>query len=425
VVTVISRFRVRNGLEEEVRGAFLNRPRLVEKTPGFCGLEVLTDAEDSSVFLLITRWTDEPAFRAWHRSEAHHQSHDMIPQGLKLDATFTSITIGHRIEDPAGAQTLSDALEGQTVGLARWLTESDSVSALLLAPDGRIRARNQASYRDFPLNPAKNLGFSIWDYPACSDLDRLRHKLSDSGAQPDGSLLLNLVDGQENPITLDVGLVRCSGAILLLASKERRYDSQFQTEILTLTNDLSLMMRETSRKNRELNEANETIARLARTDALTGLANRRTLDETFAREIARAERLGGDLSVAFADLDHFKSINDRYGHIAGDEVLARAAAVFKSQSRPYDLAARYGGEEFILVLPGTSAGDAVAIAERIRQEIADLQVPGGPQITISLGVAGWMPGETPEELIARADAALYQAKNAGRNRVEPASGVKV
>jgi diguanylate cyclase len=180
-------------------------------------------------------------------------------------------------------------------------------------------------------------------------------------------------------------------------------------------------MRESSRKNRELKEANETIERLARTDSLTGLANRRTLDETFAREIARAERLRENLSIIMADLDHFKSVNDQYGHVTGDQVLARAAAVFEKKSRPYDLAARYGGEEFVLVLPATSTDTAMIIAERIRKEIANLTVPGYPrQITISLGVAGWMAGEAPDDFVARADAALYQAKSAGRNRVAAA-----
>ena len=426
MVTVISRFRVRNGLEQEVCRAFLDRPRLVEKAAGFCGLDVLTDAANPSVFLLLTRWTDESSFQAWHRSEAHHQSHAMMPQGLKLDATFTSLTIGNRIEDPAGVQTLSDALEGRTVGLSRWLTESDSVFALLLAADGSIRARNKAGYRVFPPEPAKNFGLSLWDYLVCSDVQDLRERLAGPGTLQDDRLLLNVVNGQKDPVTLEVGLVRCSGAILLLGTQERRYDSQFETEILKLTNDLSLMTRESARKNRELQEANETIERLARTDALTGLANRRTLDETFAREIARAERLRGDLSMIMGDLDHFKSINDQFGHITGDQVLARAAAVFQSQSRPYDLAARYGGEEFVLVLSGTSTRGAIEIAERIRKEIADLTVPGCPKpITISLGVASWMAGEAPEVFVARADTALYNAKNAGRNRVEAAQDVKV
>jgi len=125
-----------------------------------------------------------------------------------------------------------------------------------------------------------------------------------------------------------------------------------------------------------------------------------------------------------ADLDHFKSINDNYGHITGDQVLARAAAVIKNQLRPYDLVARYGGEEFILVLPGTSTDGAIAVAERIRKVIANLTVPGcGRQITISLGVAGWISGEAAKAFVARADAALYKAKSAGRNRVAAAPDV--
>jgi diguanylate cyclase (GGDEF)-like protein len=214
--------------------------------------------------------------------------------------------------------------------------------------------------------------------------------------------------------------------MLLLATQEHRHDALFQDEIFRLTNDLSVMMRETARKNRELKEANETIERLGRIDALTGLANRRTLDESLPREIARAARLGERLSVIIADLDHFKSINDQYGHVTGDQVLARAAAVFGTQMRPYDLAARYGGEEFLLLLPGASTDDAIIIAERLRKEIAKIEVPGClRQITVSLGVASWMTGEAAEALVTRADAALYNAKNAGRNRVEAGSGVRV
>ena len=426
VVTVISRFRVRNGLEEDVRRAFLNRPRLVDKAPGFCGIDVLTDAADPCVFLLLTRWTDEESFRTWHRSDAHRQSHGLMPQGLKLDATFTSLTIGNRVEDHAGIQTVSDALEGQTVELSRWLAASNEVFAFVLSQDGGIRARNPASDRMFPSHGGKNSGSRIWDYLASSNAHQLRQWLSDPGDPRAGGLLLNFVDEQQNPITLEVGLIRCSGAILLLGTQEHRHDAVFQNEIFKLTNELSSMVRESDRKNRELKAANETIARLARTDALTGLANRRTLHEALLREIARAEREGGHLSAIMADLDHFKSINDRYGHMAGDHVLVHAAAVLGSLSRSYDLAARYGGEEFVLLLPGTAIEDAKSIAERIRKQVEELRVEECPrQITASLGVASWIAGEGPEQFVARADQALYNAKSAGRNRVEAVSGVQV
>jgi diguanylate cyclase (GGDEF)-like protein len=163
-----------------------------------------------------------------------------------------------------------------------------------------------------------------------------------------------------------------------------------------MANDLSVMAREASRKNRDLKEANKTIERLARTDALTGLANRRTLDEAFDREIARAERLGEPLSVIIADLDHFKSINDQYGHGTGDKVLVHAAVLTK-RIRPYDLAVRYGGEEFVLLLPGASNNTALLVAERVRAAMAEMRLDECPrQITASLGVASWIEGEAPE-----------------------------
>ena len=118
--------------------------------------------------------------------------------------------------------------------------------------------------------------------------------------------------------------------------------------------------------NKELREANEHILRLSQTDALTGLANRRTIDERMRQEMARAERLGCGFSVILGDLDHFKSINDEFGHLVGDRVLTATAAVLAEQARPYDLPARFGGEEFMVLLPESTLADAMTIAQRIR-----------------------------------------------------------
>jgi diguanylate cyclase (GGDEF)-like protein len=152
------------------------------------------------------------------------------------------------------------------------------------------------------------------------------------------------------------------------------------------------------------------VAALARTDPLTGLANRRGWQELLRREIARAERNDGSFSVALVDLDRFKDFNDRNGHAAGDRLLKEAAARWSGQIRDMDLIARYGGEEFALLLPGAGFADAAAVIERIRSH-----TPTG--ITVSGGIAEWDGSEDPDALLARADGALYDAKRNGRDRV--------
>jgi diguanylate cyclase (GGDEF)-like protein/PAS domain S-box-containing protein len=170
--------------------------------------------------------------------------------------------------------------------------------------------------------------------------------------------------------------------------------------------------------NKELREANEHILKISQTDALTGLANRRTIDERMRNEMARADRLGCGFSVILGDMDHFKSINDEFGHLVGDRVLVAAAGVLADQARPYDLPARFGGEEFLVLLPESTLADAMTIAQRIRTAISGVAVPEVTrQITMSMGISTWGHGDTLGTLVGRADAALYQAKRRGRNRV--------
>lgn len=174
-------------------------------------------------------------------------------------------------------------------------------------------------------------------------------------------------------------------------------------------------------RTHDLQEANGRIAELARTDALTGLQNRRAFDESLAREAGRSQREQKPLVALLLDVDHFKTVNDDFGHPVGDAVLAGIGAVLAKSLRPYDVAARYGGEEFVALLPGASMVDGRAVAERIRAAIAAMRVDVCPRpVTASLGVASLARGELPEQLVARADAALYRAKRSGRNRVEGA-----
>jgi diguanylate cyclase (GGDEF)-like protein len=155
----------------------------------------------------------------------------------------------------------------------------------------------------------------------------------------------------------------------------------------------------------------------ARTDPLTGMLNRRGFHERFEIEIERSSRSGEPFTLLLGDLDEFKRLNDRFGHIAGDEALAAVGATLREASRAIDTAARIGGEEFVLLMPGTRSADALEAAERLRVSVVDLCGPDGRPLTISFGVVEHPAhGQGWSELMCSADEALYAAKSGGRNR---------
>lgn len=173
----------------------------------------------------------------------------------------------------------------------------------------------------------------------------------------------------------------------------------------------------------DLRRSNERLLELSNTDHLTGLFNRRYMMEALAKEVQRSIRKGGNLSFILLDIDHFKRVNDTYGHLQGDVVLQKVSLLLQKELRNYDCAARYGGEEFVAILPDSTLKESVFVAERIRlsiqgtkfnDELADLN------LTVSLGVACFpLEGvSTVDGFIKLADDALYRAKNNGRNRVE-------
>jgi diguanylate cyclase (GGDEF)-like protein len=166
----------------------------------------------------------------------------------------------------------------------------------------------------------------------------------------------------------------------------------------------------------------DELLRVSRTDALTGLDNRRYLEERLAEAFEHARRLSEPFALLMVDLDKFKSVNDTYGHQAGDAVLQQLAEVLRGQAREIDRIGRYGGEEFMLLLPGTTLHAAQHLAERVRHavEAHTFTYPGGTlRRTLSAGVAGWPHARlaTTDALVKAADDALYVAKDLGRNRV--------
>jgi diguanylate cyclase len=218
-------------------------------------------------------------------------------------------------------------------------------------------------------------------------------------------------------------------------------------DIAELTDVLDEVMRETryvqvnaarsrdelSAMRSKVSETEQTVARLqielsnaselVRIDALTGALNRKGLDEALEKEISRLNRQGGTLSLALLDVDNFKKLNDTLGHSAGDAALMHLSKVVKEAVRPQDMLARYGGEEFVVLLPNTPVEDAVAVMTRVQRELTReffMNKNEKVLITFSCGVAEIKNAEGPDEALKRADAAMYMAKRAGKNRVIPA-----
>ena len=170
-----------------------------------------------------------------------------------------------------------------------------------------------------------------------------------------------------------------------------------------------------------IKESADALRRIAATDTLTGLLNRRSFGEIAEREVARCQRSGSPLSLALGDIDFFKRINDAHGHSAGDHVLQVVANLLPGALREYDCVARWGGEEFIVLFPDTGSDQALGIAERLRERVAAShpQYEGAViPVSMTLGVAQFVAGDNWHAVVARADEALYRGKSAGRNRVE-------
>ena len=204
------------------------------------------------------------------------------------------------------------------------------------------------------------------------------------------------------------------GVVRMAGESEARYE-ELEQRMLSL-----------QRENLDLVVKNRTLSEVSSRDALTGLYNRWFVIEKIDSEMNRAMRHGSPMSLIMLDIDHFKRVNDTWGHGAGDQVLQAIGKLLRESCRVYDVPGRYGGEEFCIVLPETKPGNTGVVAERIRSRLEETELPCGEtsiSVTASIGIAGMDLPEmnellSPAALIDRADRALYSAKNRGRNRVE-------
>jgi diguanylate cyclase (GGDEF)-like protein/PAS domain S-box-containing protein len=286
-----------------------------------------------------------------------------------------------------------------------------------------VIAWSDGLYQIFGLPPAEvhRAGRSFLGKVFHEDLDEVKSRLGralyqppgDGGGSLDHEYRIELPDGRKRWVHTRGKVdydeegepVRIMGTLLDIT--ERKHNEQERERLID-----------------ELTQARDELRRLSYRDGLTGLYNRRHFDERLAGECRRLAREARPLSLIMVDIDHFKAFNDTYGHQAGDDCLKMVArALAGVLGRPADFLARYGGEEFVAVLPGTDRPGALHLAETMRQAVAELGIehrstPVGERVSVSLGVATAVPepGNGPENIIAAADSALYQAKREGRNR---------
>ncbi|ABD87028.1 GGDEF domain-containing protein [Rhodopseudomonas palustris] len=230
--------------------------------------------------------------------------------------------------------------------------------------------------------------------------------------------LLTMGDPMAATRTLHGRVWRRGGQLQVLAEYDIDELERLNAKMIELNRDYADAQFELAQSNIKLQQREAEIVALTLTDSLTGLGNHRRFEQELSTEIKRFARTAEPLSALMVDLDHFKAINDSYGHDAGDKVLAAFAALLRAQIRATEIAARIGGEEFVVLMPHTGLQQAMLTAERIRTALAAVPIPPASQpVTASFGVATLATAESRDAFMRRVDCALYAAKHSGRNCV--------
>jgi len=292
-----------------------------------------------------------------------------------------------------------------------------SVAAAMLDSNGVLLRANAGFLRLLPASPEPYVG----------------NRVSRFFIQPGFGSLLKAIDG--DPLegyrgamtigdragvtrTLRGHAWRSDIGIQLIAEYDIAELEKLNDAMLDLNKESSIAQYALTSANAGLKQREVRIVAESLTDALTGVGNRRRLEQALALEIGRARREGSALSAIMADIDHFKRVNDEYGHGPGDKVLARLGALLRSKTRPTDIIARFGGEEFVVLMPNAGIDEALSRAEQIRMALAaEIIAPLPASVTASFGVVELSGDEDAASFLHRVDVALYRAKEGGRNRV--------
>jgi diguanylate cyclase (GGDEF)-like protein len=328
---------------------------------------------------------------------------------------------------PASAPSQGDirafakpAPEATAQWIAAELSQLTAVVAAVLDADGQVIEANAGFMRIISDEGLMLMGAhagAFFIQP--SFLSIITSPADASGIVYNGLITLGTLTGTTR--TLRGTAWRKGTSLCVLAEYDIEELERVCNTVLNLNREIAHAQSELAQANIMLRQREANIRAISLTDKLTGVGNRRRLEEALLLEISRADRTADPLCAIMCDIDHFKQVNDVHGHELGDKVLAAFAATLLRQTRPTDIVNRYGGEEFVILTPNTGLSDALDAAERIRLSLCEIRVePLESLITASFGVAQILPGEPGAMLMRRIDSALYAAKQGGRNCVSSA-----
>ena len=293
----------------------------------------------------------------------------------------------------------------------------EAVAAATLAGDGTLLEANAGFLRLMATDGQSPIGAPaahVFIQPAFA---ALASASPDAGGDVYGGLM-TIGDARGSTRSLRGRVWRAGSELRVLAEYDVEDLERLYGTVLNLNRGYADAHSALAQANLTLQHSEARSAEASVTDPLTKVGNRRRLEQVLPVETSRADRTGDPLSAVVADLDHFKAVNDTYGHDAGDAVLVAFAAMLRQQTRPTDVVVRLGGEEFVVLMPHTDLERAGLIAERIRMALECTSIDPLPRpVTGSFGTAQLAAGEDGEALLRRADRALYVAKHSGRNRV--------
>lgn len=239
-------------MEAEVKKAFFNRPHLVDTVPSFLGMETFTDAGDATIFYLVTRWTDAESFRLWHGSADHRLSHKFIPKGLKLDPQFTKVTILDRLAEPDRMPEFEEAVTDSLPVIARYLNQSVEIHFIAASREGIILTCNTVLTEHLQKRTNEVVGRKINKFLMETSAALLRQKVESPEPGPGESLLLNFVDADFHPFTLECNLVARPDGFVIIGAPPSGKQQALQEELIMLNNQLSVLMRENERQSKAL-----------------------------------------------------------------------------------------------------------------------------------------------------------------------------